>query len=178
MKSTQIIAAVRNGRELEEALNSDVGTVFMLSSNIEELGAQTEAAHKAGKKIYVHIDLSDGIGKDEYGVRFVKSLGVDGIISTRTNMIKIARKEGMMTVQRFFMVDSHSVDTSLEALRSSKPHMIEIMPGTLTKVIKRLKAELDIPIVAGGLIETCEEIDEALSAGAFAVSIGKSDFWS
>ena len=36
-----------NRLAVESALNSDVGSVFMLSSNIEELGAQTEAAHKA-----------------------------------------------------------------------------------------------------------------------------------
>ena len=55
--------------------------------------------------------------------------------------------------------------------------MIEIMPGTLSKVIKRLKKELNMPIVAGGLIESWEEINEAISCGATAISIGKREFW-
>ena len=55
--------------------------------------------------------------------------------------------------------------------------MIEIMPGTLSKIISRLKDELKTPIVAGGLIETKEEINEALSCGATAISTGKQEFW-
>ena len=55
--------------------------------------------------------------------------------------------------------------------------MIEIMPGILSKIIKKLKDELKTPIVAGGLIETKEEINEAISCGAAAISTGKQDFW-
>jgi glycerol uptake operon antiterminator len=55
--------------------------------------------------------------------------------------------------------------------------MIEIMPGTVTKVIKRLKRELGMPIVAGGLIESLSEINDALESGASAVSTGKKEFW-
>lgn len=54
--------------------------------------------------------------------------------------------------------------------------MIEIMPGTLDKVIKKLKNEINIPIIAGGLIETQEEIKASLESGASAVSTGKKEF--
>jgi hypothetical protein len=47
----------------------------------------------------------------------VIEMGVDGIISTRTNIIKFARQEGLTTVQRFFIVDSHSVDTTVELVQ-------------------------------------------------------------
>jgi glycerol uptake operon antiterminator len=132
----------------------------------------------SGKKYLVHLDLAKGVGKDESGIRFLKRIGVDGVISTKVNIIKMARECDMFTVQRFFMVDSHSFDTSLDALKNSKPNMIEIMPGTLTKIIGRLRSETDLPIVAGGLIETRDEIEEALSCGAYAVSTGKKEFWS
>ena len=56
--------------------------------------------------------------------------------------------------------------------------MIEIMPGTVTKIIEKLNAMANMPpIVAGGLIETQEEIDDAIKSGATAVSTGKSKFW-
>ena len=74
-------------------------------------------------------------------------------------------------------MDSHSVDTSIEAAKQSKADMIEIMPGTVAKVIKRMKEKLEMPIVAGGLVETYAEIDEAISCGAAAVSTGKKEFW-
>lgn len=173
----KIIAAVRNTEELKCALNSKVDIVFMLSTNIEELKEQIELVHNRGKKIFIHIDLAEGIGKDEYGIKYVKGLGVDGIISTRTNMIKLAKKHEIYTVQRFFIVDSHSVKTTVETVKLSKPDMIEVMPGTVSKIINKLKAEFDMPIVAGGLIETKEEVDEAITSGAEAVSTGKRELW-
>lgn len=172
-----IIAAVRSNKELALAVKTDVDMIFMLASNIEDIKAQTELVHSFGKKIFVHIDLADGIGKDEYGIRFVKNQGVDGIISTRTNIIKIAKKLEMFTVQRFFIVDSHSLHTTIESAKISKPDMIEIMPGTMTKVIKKIKTELEIKVVAGGLIETIDEVKDAISCGASGVSMGKKEFW-
>lgn len=174
----RIIAAVRSIDELQEAIKSDVWMIFMLAPNIEDIGSQAELVHKVGKKLFIHIDLAEGIGKDEYGIRFVKKLGVDGIISTRTNIIKTASKLGVCTVQRFFIVDSQSVDTSIEAAIRSKADMIEIMPGTVAKVIKKMKGKLEMPIVAGGLVGTQAEIDEALSCGASAVSTSKKELWS
>ncbi len=174
----RIIAAVRSNNELEESIKSKAWIIFMLTPNIEEIRSQTELVHNAGKKIFIHIDLAEGIGKDEYGIRFVKKIGVDGIISTRTNIIKMASKLGICTVQRFFIVDSHSIDTSIETARQSKADMIEIMPGTVTKVIKRIKENFEVPIIAGGLVETKAEIDEAFSCGATAISTGKKELWN
>lgn len=173
----KIIAATRNAEEFNFALESKADIVFMLSTNIEELKEQIDMVHKNGKKLFVHIDLADGVGKDEYGIKYVKNLGVDGIISTRINMIKLAKKHGIYTVQRFFIVDTHSVKTTVETVKASKPDMIEIMPGTVPKIIKKLKTELDMPIVAGGLVETKDEIRDAIVSGAEAVSTGKKELW-
>ena len=177
MEKAIIIAAARSDEELTAALQSKTDTIFMLAPNIADIKRQAAAVHKAGKKLFIHLDLAAGIGKDEYGIRFAKSQGVDGIISTRTNIIKLAKKENLFTVQRFFVVDSQSVMTTIDSAKSSKSDMIEIMPGTVTKVIEKLKKELEIPVVAGGLIETKEEVLEAISAGATAISTGKKEFW-
>lgn len=177
MEKVRIIAAARSSEELIAALNSKTETIFMLAPNISDIKEQAAAVHRAGKKLFIHLDLAEGIGKDEYGIRFAKEQGVDGIISTRTNIIKLAKREKMFTVQRFFVVDSQSVYTTVESAKSSKADMIEIMPGTVTKVIKKLKKELDVPIVAGGLIESREEIEDAISCGATAISTGKKEFW-
>lgn len=173
----KIIAAARSNNELLNAVKSKIDIIFMLAPNIEEIEKQSEVVHKAGKKIFIHLDLAEGIGKDEYGIRYVKKVGVDGIISTRTNIIKMAKKEGLLTVQRFFIVDSQSVETTLESAKSSKADMIEIMPGVVPKVIEKLKSELTALVVAGGLIETMEEVEDAINAGATAISTGKQEFW-
>lgn len=173
----RIIAAVRSEEELNNALDAKVEIVFMLAPNIRDIKEQVERVHKSGKKLFVHIDLAEGIGKDEYGIEFVREQGVDGLISTRSNLIKLARRSGMFTVQRFFIVDSHSVYTTIESVKASKPDMIEVMPGTVPKIIAKLKKELDMPIVAGGLIETEEEVNEVISGGATAISTGKRELW-
>ncbi len=177
MDKKKIFAAVRTEEELDLAIASEIQTVFLLSTNIEEVGAQIEKAHKKGKKLFVHIDLAEGIGKDEYGIRYLKNLGVDGIISTRTNLIKQAKKAGIYTVQRFFIVDSHSVGTTLDAIKIGRPDMIEIMPGIITKVIGKIQEETDTPIVAGGLFSSVEEMEKALEDGAAGVSASAKTLW-
>lgn len=177
MNKAKIFAAVRGKEDLISAINSNVEVIFMLVPNIADIKSQAELVHKAEKKLFIHLDLAEGIGKDEHGILFAKAQGVDGIISTRTNIIKLAKKAGLFTVQRFFIVDSHSLETTVDSAKASKADMIEIMPGTVSKVIKSLKKELNMPIVAGGLIESQKEIDEAISCGATAISIGKSEFW-
>ena len=61
-------------------------------------------------------------------------------------------------------------------LESAKPDLIEIMPGIASKVIKRFVSG-GVPVIAGGLIETKQEITEALKNGAEAISTGKEDLW-
>ncbi len=152
--------------------------IFDLNPDLMNVSSRVQKAHAAGKKLFLHLDLAKGIGKDESGIRFLRRIGIDGVISTKVSLIKQAREMGLSTVQRFFIVDSHSVETTLEAVRSSKPDMIEIMPGTVCKVIERLTRLTEIPIIAGGLIETEEEVRQALRSGAAAVSTGRQSLWA
>lgn len=177
-KANVIIAAVRNDDEFDKALLSDSSTVFLLYADILELESAAKKAHENAKRIFVHIDLTTGLGKDKSGIEFAKKAGIDGIISTKASLIKSAKECHLLTVQRFFIVDSHSVDTTLETLRSAKPDMIEVMPGTSPKIIQKLKIKTDTPIIAGGLIETKEEVLIALRSGAAAISTGNSALWN
>ena len=176
--NNKVIAAVRTNEELICAAASDVKIVFHLSPNILTLENDIRILHSAEKKLFLHIDLAEGIGRDKSGIEYIKRLGVDGIISTRTSIIKYARELGIFTVQRFFIVDSHSIETTMESIKSSKPQMIEIMPGSVIKAISKLKEILDIPIIAGGLIETEEEAIQVIKSGASAVSTGKISLWN
>jgi beta-N-acetylhexosaminidase len=53
-----------------------------------------------------------------------------------------------------------------------------IMPGTLCKIIEKVTEQCDIPVIAGGLIESREEICRVIESGASAVSTGKSELWN
>ena len=173
----KVVAAVRTLEDFSAAVKSDVNIIFDLSPDILTLAKKVKVAHEASKKIFVHMDLASGIGKDESGIKYVKAVGVDGIISTRVNIVRLARENGVFAVQRFFAVDSQSIDTTISAIKSSKPDMIEIMPGILFKVIRHLCEKTDSPIIAGGLIDSSEEIENAIDSGAAAVSTGKKDLW-
>lgn len=173
-----IIAAVRTEEDLLKALSSECAAIFLLNGRIDRLAAQATLAHKADKRLFLHLDLAEGIGKDEAGVSYAAGLGIDGIITTRGNIIKAAKECHVLCVQRFFMVDSRSVDTAAESIRSFRPNMVEIMPGIAIKTIKRLQKVTGVPLIAGGLIEDKEDIYRALGAGASAVSIGHPALWS
>lgn len=176
--NNQIIAATRSDEEFSLALQSETEIIFDLCADILSLTKKIKVAHDGGKKLYIHVDLAEGVGRDKSGITLLKKMGIDGIISTKVNLIKLARETGLSTVQRFFIVDSKSVHTTVEAVKSSRPDMIEIMPATVGKVITRLAGELDIPIIAGGLIETHNEVAAALLSGASAVSTGARSLWN
>ncbi len=172
-----VIAAVRNNEDFEIAIKSKVKIIFDLAPGIAEIGDKIKKAHSAQKILFAHIDLATGIGKDKSGIEFLKNLGLDGILSTKASMIKTAKELGLKAVQRFFIIDSKSVTATVEGIKSTKADMIEVMPALVFRVIKRLKAEVDVPIIAGGLVETAEDVAAACDSGAFAVSTGKHDLW-
>jgi len=173
-----IAAAIRTEKDFSTALRSDVDMIFLLHSNIMTVHQYVKEIHSAGKKAFVHVDFAEGIGKDRYGLEFLAKQGVDGILTTRTNIVKAAREYGLITVQRFFIVDSHSLGTSVDSIKISKPDIIEIMPGVVTKKIKEFAEKASMPIIAGGLVETVEEVRAALEAGADVVSTGEAELWS
>lgn len=170
-----VISAVHD-RFFPKALSAPTEVVFLLGSNLLTIPQRIRAAHEAGKIIFVHIDLAEGLGKDRAGVQYLAQCGADGIISTRGGLIRFAKEAKLLTVQRFFALDSQGVDGIEELVEASCPDLIEIMPGIMGKIIHRFSAGTT-PVIAGGLVETKSEVTEALSCGATAVSTGKETLW-
>ena len=175
LERNPIIAAVRE-EGFQAALDSPAEIIFHLGVDLLTLPTVVRAAHECGKMIFIHIDLAEGIGKDRTGIRYLAQCGADGIISTKIQLIRYAKEQGLVTIQRFFALDSKGMESIEETLRSSNPHLMEIMPGVITKAISRFE-KCHIPVIAGGLIETKGEVTEALKAGATAVSTGKEALW-
>ena len=177
-ENRKVCAAVRTKEDFEYALKSKVDVIFLLYSNILTINSYIEKCHEAGKKLFIHMDFVEGIGKDRAGLEYIKSLGVNGILTTRTNLIRPAKEMGLMTIQRFFIVDSHSVDTAVEAIRIAKPDVVEIMPGVVRKKIREFADKVSTDILAGGLVEFKEDVDLAIEAGATAVSTADRELWN
>ena len=170
-----LIAAIRDDR-WEKALHSPAEVLFYLEANLLTVKERITEAHGAGKVIFVHLDLAEGIGKDRAGIEFLAGCGVDGIISNRAQIIRLAKDAGLLTVQRFFALDSQGMDSVQEMLKATKPHFMEIMPGVIPKAISRFSGG-NVPVIAGGLIETKTEITAALRSGAIAISTGSPTLW-
>ncbi len=175
LEDNPIIAAIKE-KSFSEAVSSPANVIFLLGGSILNIEDRIKTAHNAGKILFLHIDLTDGIGKDRTGIEYLANLGLDGIISTRINLIKAAADFGLYTVQRFFLLDSQGVDSISDMMTASSPDIAELMPGVIGKAIEKF-SEGSIPVIAGGLIETKQEVTNALNLGAFAVSTGKKELW-
>lgn len=175
LEQDPVIAAVGDDK-WEDALAYPGKAIFYLSADLLTIDEKVAAAHKVGKFLMVHIDLAEGVGKDRTGVAFLKKCGVDGIISTKSNLIRYAKEQGLLVIQRCFALDSRGLDSIADALRNTAPHLVEIMPGVIPKAIAKF-AGSSTPVIAGGLLQTKAEVMEALNAGATAVSTGCKELW-
>ena len=175
LESSPVIAAIRDNK-WQAALASPSEVLFYLEPHLRTIQEKVEQAHAAKKLLFVHLDLAEGIGKDRSGLRYLAEQGVDGIISTKTQLIRQAKDLGLLTVQRFFALDSKGLESIEEMLRSSQPDLIEIVPGVIPKVLTRF-AGGPTPVIAGGLFETKVELTTALGCGVIAVSTGQAELW-
>lgn len=171
------VIAATDKKDWASAVESDAKVLFHLNAGLFGVKRDIALAKEKGKTVFVHIDLTDGIGRDSSGLLYLKKVGADGIISTRANLIKSASELGLLTVQRFFALDSKSIHAIHEMIAQSHPDFIEIMPGVVPKVIKKFSSGSAL-VIAGGLIEEKSEVTAALKEGAAAISTGCEKLWS
>ena len=175
LERSPVIAAVKDNG-WQSALSSPAEVIFYLKANLLTVRERLSEAEAAGKTVFVHIDLADGIGKDKVGIEFLARCGVAGIITTRQQLVSAAREKGLLTVQRFFALDSQGLASIGDMISASQADVFEIMPGVIPKVIEKF-AESRVAVIAGGLIESKHEVTTALQSGASAVSTGREELW-
>lgn len=173
-----IIAAVMDKEKIENALNSPCKIVFLLDTDLLILEETVKKFHEKEKLVYLHIDLVAGLSRDTIALKYVlKHIKPDGIISTRSSIIKIAKEMNIFTIQRLFLLDSMALETGIKSIRAIRPDAVEILPGVIAKIIKEIVEKTNIPIIAGGLIRDKEDVINSLNAGAIAISTSKEEVW-
>lgn len=178
ISDSPIIAAVRKEQDVDFAIASQVTAIFILNADIFNINKMVEKIKDSGKAALIHVDFIEGLGRDNKSIDYIHSVvKPDGIISTKSATVKYARENGIFTIQRFFLIDSLSYETSVRAVHSVHPDMLEIMPAVMPGVIRRVCSDVSTPVIAGGLIDTKEDIIEVLKAGALAASTGKKELW-
>ena len=68
-----VIAAVKDGDGLSAALESSVPVIFLLYGDILTVGEAAARCHAAGKAVFVHLDLVEGLAQKEIAA----VLGID-----------------------------------------------------------------------------------------------------
>lgn len=176
LDNSPMIAACKNDEGLQRALASDCSVVYLLYGNVCSIADLVQCIKDAGKMAFVHVDLIDGLSNRDIAVDFVKQhTATDGIITTRPNLIRRGHDLKLITIQRFFLLDSMAFENVVR--QASQADAVEVLPATMPKVIRRLVGKIRQPLIAGGLITDKEDIMSALGAGAIAVSATNPDLW-
>ena len=178
MEKNPVICAVKDINNIDEAIYSDSEIIFCLCGNIFNLPDIVAKIKSTGKLIFLHVDLIEGFSKDATALKYInEKIKPDGIISTKNNLLKVAKDLGLLTVQRLFIVDSLSIETTVKTSAMINPDAIEIMPGIMPRITKKLSGTLSVPIIVGGLISEREDIENATKSGALGVSTSSKKLW-
>jgi len=174
-----VVMAIKDYAGLDIALETESKVVFILFGNITDIASIVKKVKQKKKIAIVHVDLIEGLGSKEIAAKFIKyNTQADGIISIKANIISAAKELGLITVQRFFLIDSLSLKNVIKYIESGHADTYEVLPGGMYKIIKKLAAISNVPLIAGGLISDKEDVIAALSAGATAVSSTDTSIWN
>ncbi len=178
LSDNPIIMAIKDEAGLEACLKvSDAPVVFVLYGEVATIADITERLKAAGKQVMVHMDLISGLSSREEAVDFIaRYTRADGIISTRFDQIKRGKQLDLSTIFRIFVIDSKAL-SNLNRHIGDYADIVEILPGLMPKVIRRMKKQLNVPLIAGGLISDREDVIQALDAGAVAISTTNEGVW-
>src|SRR5689334_10106928 len=84
----RVIPALRSPADLSLALELGLPAVILLKGDIFDLD-KLMAQARGKLAVLIHIDLLEGIGRDRAGLAYLKQeFGIDGLVSTRSNLIK------------------------------------------------------------------------------------------
>ena len=174
-----VIASVKNDAGLAAAMDSDVAVIFLLYGDVLTIDNIVRRAHDAGKVVFVHLDLVDGLAAREVSVDFIaRHTAADGVLSTKANLTRRAKELGLVSIQRFFLLDSMAIKNIEKHLGQDVSDLIEVLPGLMPKIIRQVRAVAGKPVIAGGLITDKEDVTGALGAGAVAVSTTNPAVWA
>lgn len=174
-----IIPAVKDDVALKRFLNSPNEVVFILYGDILTLNDRVNDVLKAGKIPFVHLDMVNGLASNPVVVEYIaKTFHKEcGIITTKSSIAKKALESNIRVIQRYFMLDSLSVESAIDGLGKIRTDAIEIMPGIIPRVIGQINQKTNVPIIAGGLIQTEADVEKLLAAGAVAISTSRHELW-
>ena len=178
-KRFTVIPSIKRLGDLTAALKGDCSAILLTGADIANLKPLAEKVHAAGKEVLVNMELLGGFGRDQAGIKLLKNYyGVDGVMSTDSSRLGMARHAGLYTIQRFLISDSRALDTSTRILKGSAAHAAEILPAVIgVMIIEKLRQVTAMPLLAGGFIRTSSDLEQVQVAGFNGATISRRDLY-
>ncbi|MBO7745132.1 glycerol-3-phosphate responsive antiterminator [Paenibacillus sp. MWE-103] len=176
----RMIASIKDPRHIETALSlhRQLSGIFLLTGHIGVVKGYVDVFQAHGLPVFLHLEKMGGLSTDNYGLDYLaKVIKPTGIISTKTSVVKTAKKMGLLTVQRFFLVDTEGLENIAKSLAQSEPDIVEVMPARIPDMIDRVKSFTSLPIITGGLLYERSQAEECLRHGAAAISASRPELW-
>lgn len=175
----QIIPSIRKLNDLEVALKSDVQVVLLTEAHIANLQGLVKMVHQKDKKAIINMELLGGFGKDHVGIKLLKNYyQVDGVMSTDSGKLGMAKQCGLYTFQRFFLQDSRSFETALRIMESSKVDGAELLPATMAlDLYDEIKNVTKMPLLAGGFIRDKRMMERIKERGFKGLTVSDKSLW-
>lgn len=175
-----IIAAVHSMEDAAAAAESACGVVFILGGKLFDVSEMVSLLHRAGKLVFVHLDLAEGLAKDANAVQILAEIvRPDGVLTTKNNLIRVIRDFGLLAGLRCFIMDGQSYHKAVQVCTTVKPDFVELMPGILpASLVRSFCRESGAQVVAGGLVRTAMDANHAFSAGARGISTSDRSLWN
>lgn len=177
----KMVASIKEPKQIEIALSlrHRLSSVFLLTGHIGVIKGYVDLFKNHHVPVFLHLDKIGGLSTDSYGLEYLaKAIRPSGIITTKTNVVKIAKKLNLFTIQRFFLVDTEGLYNISKSLNQIKPDIIEVMPARIPEMIGEIKKFTSLPIITGGLLFERGHVMDCFKHGATAVSSSKSELWS
>ena len=173
-----VAAAMKSDGDMQVALESDALLLFLLKGDAFQMAPFVIQAHQRGKGVVVHVDLVSGVGKDRAGIQYLRQMGVDAIITSRSQLVSAARAEGLTTIQRLLLLDDSALDTGVRTIARAAPDIVEILPGIIfPEIAQTLHRLLSGPFIAGGFIRTAADVERVQAAGCILSSSSTYALW-
>ncbi len=142
-----IIPAVNNAAQLQAFLQSGYGMCVLMNFGVSELGGVFAGIGQSGRKALVHCDLIHGLSGDEHAAT---------------------------AIQRVFLIDGSALANSVVSVKKAEPDYVELLPALCVPLLPMLKTEFNMPLIAGGLIQSKEMAEKILLSGVRAVTVSMS----
>ena len=153
--NNNILPAIRNIKDLEKLIKTDYKMCVLLDMHIGHIKSIMELLKQNHIECFIHIDLIKGLSHDEFASEFI---------------IQQYKPKGII-------IDSQALKRSIDLIKKVEPDFVEVLPGVASKAIHHIQKETNTQVIAGGLINTIDEVNEAVKNGAKYVTTSYDKLW-